>query len=92
VNSQFGDRELCDERLTPVRSESNKNNEMEEDQQQNSPVISVQREGDTWVWTISTEDWLTHTMNVIQRSNRTYPTYEVAMTDAEVAMDTIPYS
>jgi hypothetical protein len=65
---------------------------MEEDLKQNSPVISVQREGDTWVWTISTEDWLTHTMAVIQRSNRTYPTYEVAMADAEVALDTITYS
>jgi hypothetical protein len=61
------------------------NNLMDE----NSPVISVQREGDRWVWTISAEDLQNHRMRILEQSNRPYATYETALIDAEAVLETL---
>jgi hypothetical protein len=56
---------------------------------ENSPVISVQREGEQWNWTISNEDLQSHRMRILEQSNRPYATYEAALTDAEAVFDTL---
>jgi hypothetical protein len=50
---------------------------------ENSPVISVQRTEDSSSWTISREDLSRRAMEVIHTSTRLFPTYEVAIADAE---------
>jgi hypothetical protein len=52
-------------------------------------VISVQREGDRWIWPISAEDLPNHRMPILEQSNRPYATYETALIDAKAVLETL---
>jgi hypothetical protein len=56
---------------------------------ENSPVISVRKEGEQWTWSIAREDLLRHGMHILQESKRGFATYEAALEDAELALEVL---